>query len=108
MIRVGGENVSSLEVEGLIRTYPKNRDVQVVGVPDQRLTEVAAAVAQMKEGIECDGEEIVAFSKERLADFEVARYIHFVREFPMTGSGKIPKFKLREEVIGNFRLGKRD
>jgi fatty-acyl-CoA synthase len=105
MIRVGGENVSPLEVEGLLRTYPKFRDVQVVGVPDPRLTEVAAAVIQLKEGIECTEEEIIAFCKERLAGFKVPRYIHFVEEFPMTGSGKIPKFKLKEEVIEKFRLG---
>lgn len=105
MIRVGGENVSPLEVESLLNAHPKIYEAQVVSVPDPRLVEVCAAVIQLREGVQCDEAEIITYCKERLANFKVPRYVQFVKEFPLTGSEKIPKYKVREEVMTKLGLG---
>jgi fatty-acyl-CoA synthase len=103
MLRVGGENVSAMEVESFLLTHPKVKQAQVVGVPDPRLTEVGMAFLELKEGLSASEEEILSFCKGKIANFKIPRYVTFVREFPMTGSGKIQKFMLKKQALE--RLG---
>jgi len=100
MLRVGGENLAPAEVEEVLCTHPKVRQAAVVGLPDERMVEVPAAVIELKDGATCTAEEITAWCKERLAPFKVPRVVAFVDQMPMTGSGKIQKFRMRQEVFG--------
>ena len=99
MLRVGGENLAPAEVEEVLCQHPKVRQAAVVGIPDERLVEVPAAVLELKPGEGCSAEEIVDFCKSRLAAYKVPRTIAFVDSLPMTGSGKIQKFRLRQDVF---------
>jgi len=98
MLRVGGENVSAMEVESFLLKHPKVKQAQVIGIPDARLTEVGMAYIELKEGMSATPEEILSFCQGKIANFKIPRYIAFVKEFPMTGSGKIQKFKLKEQA----------
>lgn len=93
----GGENISPREVEEFLHTHPKVGDVQVIGVPDQRLGEAVAAWIRLKEA--ATREEIIDFCQGRIAHFKIPQYIRFVDAFPMTVTGKIQKFKMREIEI---------
>ena len=97
MIRVGGENVSAMEVESFLLTHPKVKNAAVIAVPDKRKTEVCMAVIQPKEGEEATEDEIIEYCKGKIANFKIPRFVRFVEEYPMTGSGKIQKFVLKEE-----------
>ena len=99
MLRVGGENLAPAEVEEVLCQHPKVRQAAVVGIPDERLVEVPAAVLELKPGEQCTVEEIVAYCKGRLAAYKVPRAVAFVETLPMTGSGKIQKFRLRQDVF---------
>ncbi len=103
MLRVGGENVSALEVENFLLRHPKVKQAQMIGVPDLRLTEVGMAFLELKEGMSSTEEEILNFCKGKIANFKVPRYVVFVREFPLTGSGKIQKFKLKEQALEEIK-----
>ncbi|MCJ7617644.1 MAG: hypothetical protein MUO43_14025 [Desulfobacterales bacterium] len=98
VLRVGGENVSAIEVEGVLLQHPAVRQVQVIGVPDQRLIEVPMAVVQLEKGKICSEDEIISFCKGKLSSFKIPRYTWFVKDFPVTASGKIQKYKLRKEA----------
>jgi fatty-acyl-CoA synthase len=104
MLRVGGENVSAMEVESFLLTHPKVKQAQVVGVPDLRLTEVGMAFLELKEGVSASEEEILSFCKGKIANFKIPRYVSFVREFPMTGSGKIQKFMLKKQALERLEV----
>jgi acyl-CoA synthetase (AMP-forming)/AMP-acid ligase II len=99
MLRVGGENLAPAEVEEVLCQHPKVRQAAVVGIPDERLVEVPAAVLELKPGEQCTVEEIVTYCKGRLAAYKVPRAVAFVETLPMTGSGKIQKFRLRQDVF---------
>ena len=99
MIIRGGENVYPREVEEYLYTHPAVADVQVIGVPDTRLGEEICAWIVLREGADVTGEELVAFCREGIARFKVPRYVRFVEEFPLTVTGKIQKFKMREQEI---------
>ena len=99
MIIRGGENVYPREVEEFLYTHPKISDVQVVGLPDERLGETVLAWIRLKPGTSAEEEEIRAFCRDRLAYFKIPQYIRFVDEFPMTLSGKVQKFKIRQWEI---------
>jgi acyl-CoA synthetase (AMP-forming)/AMP-acid ligase II len=99
MLRVGGENLAPAEVEEVLCQHPKVRQAAVVGIPDDRLIEVPAAVLELKPGEQCTAEEIVAFCKEKLASYKVPRAVAFVDSLPMTGSGKIQKFRLVQDLF---------
>ncbi|PWK08423.1 AMP-binding protein [Tumebacillus permanentifrigoris] len=99
MIIRGGENIYPREVEEFLYTHPAVLDVQVVGVPDERLGEEAAAFVILKEGSTLTPEELRAFCDGQISRFKIPRYIEFVDAYPMTASGKIQKFKLREQAI---------
>ena len=104
MLRVGGENVSAMEVESFLLTHPKVKQAQVVGVPDPRLTEAGMAFLELKEGTAATEDEILSFCKGKIVSFKISWYITFVREFSMTGSGKIQKFKLKEQALEKFKV----
>jgi fatty-acyl-CoA synthase len=105
MILVGGFNVFPAEIEDVIRTHPRVRDVSVVGVPDQRLQEVPMAFVQLKEGKEASEPELIDFCRDRVSNLKVPRYIRFVDEFPLTPVGKVQKFKLREMAVKELNIG---
>lgn len=96
MIIRGGENVYPREIEEFLYTHPKIKEVQVVGVPHGEYGEEVAAFIQLKEGEEANEEEIKQYCKENIARYKIPKYIFFVNEWPMTASGKIQKFKLRQ------------
>jgi fatty-acyl-CoA synthase len=92
----GGENIAPKEIEDRLREHPAVADAYVYGMPDEFFGEtVAAAVRRKNEAV--TAEELTAFCADTLARFKVPRYVRFVSEFPMTASGKIQKFKLRED-----------
>jgi fatty-acyl-CoA synthase len=97
MIIRGGENVYPREVEEFLHTHPKIAEVQVVGLPDVRLGEAVAAWIRLKEPAE--EEEIRDFCRGRIAHFKVPQYIRFVESFPMTVTGKVQKYRIREVEI---------
>ena len=97
MIIRGGENIYPREVEEFLYTHPKIADVQIVGLPDAKLGEAVAAWIRLKEP--ATEEEIVGFCRGKIAHFKIPQYIRFVESFPMTVTGKIQKFKMREIEI---------
>ncbi|MBW2000422.1 MAG: AMP-binding protein [Deltaproteobacteria bacterium] len=101
---VGGENVAPAEVENFLFSHPKVKDVQVIGVPDERLGEVPAAFILLKEGEKAKPEEIIDYSKGKVASYKVPRYVKFLNEYPLTASGKVQKFKLREIALKEWQL----
>jgi fatty-acyl-CoA synthase len=104
MFLAGGFNVYPVEIENMLHTHPKVKQAQVVGVPDHRLGEVGMAFIELRDGEACSGREIVDFAAKRIANYKVPRYVKFVTEFPMTGSGKVRKFVLRECAIAELNL----
>jgi fatty-acyl-CoA synthase len=104
MIIRGGENVYPREIEEFLYTHPKVSDVQVYGVPDRKYGEQVMAAIKLKDGVRCTEDEIRAFCRGRIANFKVPAYVKFVDEYPMTASGKIQKFKLRELAIQELSL----
>jgi fatty-acyl-CoA synthase len=104
MIIRGGENVYPREIEEYLYTHEDVADVQVVGVPDSRYGEEAAAFVIAREGATVDGEALKEFCRGRIAHYKVPRYVLVVDEFPMTVTGKVQKFKLRDVAITDFGL----
>lgn len=107
VFRVGGENVAPAEVEETLFSHPAVQLAQVVGVPDARLGEVAAAFVVLRPGTEATSEELIAWCKSRCANFKVPRYLQLVLSFDeigMTGSSKVQKNKLRDYAIREFGL----
>ena len=98
MVIRGGENIYPREVEEFLYRHPQIQDVQVVGVPDQKYGEELCAWVIVRPGQTLDAESIRAFCKGQIAHYKVPRYIRFVSEFPMTVTGKIQKFKIRDEM----------
>ncbi len=106
MIIRGGENLYPKEIEEFFYTHPKVRDVQVIGVPDERYGEEAMACIILKEGTEATIEEFRDYANAHMARHKVPRYLEFVREFPMNAAGKILKYKMREQAIERLGLKK--
>ena len=98
MLIRGGENIYPREIEDFLYTHPKIEQVEVVGVPDPKFGEEIAACIRLNEGEQATADELRDFCRGRLAHFKVPRYIHFVDEFPMTVTGKVQKFVLREQL----------
>ena len=98
VLKVGGENVSAREVEAFLDSHPGIKLSQVVGVPDDRLTEVPAAFVELSPGARLREEDVIAFCRGRIASFKVPRHVRFVTDWPMS-STKIQKFRLREQII---------
>ncbi len=103
MLKVGGENVAAIEIESYILTHPAVQLVQVVGVPDSKLFEVAAAFIQLAPGSMCTEQEIIGFCQNKIASFKVPRHVRFITEWPMSTT-KIQKFKLQEMLTRELDL----
>lgn len=104
MIIRGGENIYPKEIEEFYYTQPIVKDVQVIGVPSEQYGEEVMAVIILKEGESATPEELKELAKSHLAKHKVPRYIRIVDSFPVTASGKIQKFKMREEAIELLKL----
>ncbi|XP_006889356.1 PREDICTED: acyl-CoA synthetase family member 2, mitochondrial [Elephantulus edwardii] len=104
MIIRGGENIYPAELEDFFHKHPQVQEVQVVGVKDQRMGEEICACIRLKTGENATAEEIKAFCKGKISHFKIPRYIVFVNKYPLTISGKIQKFKLREEMERHLKL----
>jgi fatty-acyl-CoA synthase len=104
MIIRGGENIYPREVEEFLYTHPDIQDAKVIGVPDEKYGEAVCAWVQLREGSQLSEDDIRAYCKDHIAYFKVPRYIRLVREFPMTVTGKVQKFKMRETMIKELDL----
>jgi fatty-acyl-CoA synthase len=104
MIIRGGENIYPREVEEFLYTHPDIQDAKVIGVPDEKYGEAVCAWVQLREGSQLSEDDIRAYCKDHIAYFKVPRYIRLVREFPMTVTGKVQKFKMREAMIKELDL----
>ena len=98
MVIRGGENIYPREVEEFLHRHPKIREVQVIGVPDEKFGEELCAVIILREGEILTEMEVKDFCKGQIAHYKVPRYIRFVEEFPMTVTGKVMKYKIRQQL----------
>jgi fatty-acyl-CoA synthase len=104
MIIRGGENIYPKEIEEFLYTHPAVRDVQVIGVPDRKYGEEIMACIILRPGVATTEDEIKEFVKSNMARHKTPRYVKFMDSFPMTASGKIQKYKLREAAIEELGL----
>jgi fatty-acyl-CoA synthase len=104
MVIRGGENVYPREVEEFLYTHPDVQDVSVFGVPDAKYGEELCAWIRVKGGRTLDEDAVRAFCREQIAHYKVPRYYRFVNEFPMTVTGKIQKFVMRDRMIEELKL----
>jgi fatty-acyl-CoA synthase len=104
MIIRGGENVYPREIEEFLYTHPEIADVQVIGVPDERYGEELMAWVIARPGSELTEDAVKEFCRGKIAHYKIPRYVKFVDEFPMTVTGKVQKFKMRETAIDELGL----
>jgi fatty-acyl-CoA synthase len=104
MVIRGGENVYPREVEEFLYTHPAIEDVQVIGVPDEKYGEELCAWVKLRPGAELTEEDVRAFCVGKIAHYKVPRYVRFTEEFPMTVTGKVQKFKMRETSVTELGL----
>ena len=104
MVIRGGEHVYPREIEEFLYTHPDIADVQVVGVPDERYGEELMAWIILRPGASLTEDEVKAFCKGQIAHFKIPRYVKFVDSFPMTVTGKVQKFKMREDATEELGL----
>jgi fatty-acyl-CoA synthase len=98
MVIRGGENIYPREIEEFLYGHPAVKEVQVFGIPDDKYGEELCAWIQLREGVEPDEETIRTYCRDRIAHYKVPRHIRFVPEFPMTVTGKIQKFVMRQQM----------
>jgi fatty-acyl-CoA synthase len=104
MVIRGGENIYPREVEEFLFTHPSIREVQCFGVPDQRFGEQLAVWVRLKEGSSLTEDEVVEFCRGKISHFKIPRYVRVVGEFPMTVTGKVQKYKMREAMCEELQL----
>ncbi len=104
MIIRGGENVYPREVEEFLYRHPDVSDVQVIGVPSARYGEEVMAWVRLREGATTTEEELVSYCRGKISTFKIPRYWKFVNDFPMTVTGKVQKFRMREDSIQELGL----
>jgi fatty-acyl-CoA synthase len=104
MIIRGGENIYPREIEEFLYTHPKISDIQVYGVPDRKFGEQVMAAVILKKGVEMTEDEVRDFCRGRIANYKIPKYVKFVESYPMTASGKIQKFKMRDMAIKELQL----
>jgi fatty-acyl-CoA synthase len=104
MIIRGGENIYPREIEEFLYTHPDVSDVQVYGVPDEKYGEQVAAAVKKRPDADLTAEDIKEYCRQNIAYYKVPEYVDFVDEYPMTASGKIQKYKLREAAIERYGL----
>ena len=102
MIIRGGENVYPREVEEFLYQHPAISEVQVFGIPDKKMGEEVCAWVQVNEGATLSADDIKAFCKDQITHFKIPRHIRFVSEYPMTVTGKIQKFVMRDEMLASL------
>jgi fatty-acyl-CoA synthase len=105
MVIRGGENIYPREIEEFLYTHPDVEDVQVIGVPDERYGEELMAWIKPRPGATLDAEAVREFCRGRIAHYKIPRYVKLVDGFPMTVTGKVQKFKMREQAIAELGLG---
>jgi fatty-acyl-CoA synthase len=104
MIIRGGENIYPREIEEFLYQHPDISDVQVIGVPSARYGEEVMAWVKLREGASVSEDDLTAYCKDRIATYKIPRYWKFVDGFPMTVTGKIQKFKMREAAVDELGL----
>ena len=104
MIIRGGENIYPREIEEFLYTHPAVSDVQVIGVPDAKYGEEVLAYVILREGMQATEEDLVDFVKKGLSRYKAPRYVRFIDAYPMTASGKIQKYILRERAVAELKL----
>jgi len=102
MIIRGGENIYPREIEEFLYQHPKVINVQVIGIPDMKYGEQVLAAIQLKNGQEATAEELVEFCKGKIARHKIPKYWEFVDSFPMTASGKVQKYKMKEIFAAKY------
>ncbi len=105
MIIRGGENIYPREVEEFLYTHPDIQEVQVFGIPDERYGEQVCAWVKLREGSSLDAQGLRDFCRDRITHFKVPHYIRFVEDFPMTVTGKMQKFLMREQMVAELAGG---
>ncbi len=108
MIIRGGENVYPREIEEFLYTHPKIGDVQIIGIPDAKYGEEIMACVQLKAGEQATTEEIRAFCQGQIAHYKIPRYVKFTETFPLTVTGKVQKYLMRQEAIKELGLESAD
>jgi fatty-acyl-CoA synthase len=106
MIIRGGENVYPREIEEFLYTHPDISDVQVIGVPSEKYGEEVMAWVKLRESASVSGDDLAAYCKGKIATFKIPRYWKFVDSYPMTVTGKVMKFKMREAAVEELGLQK--
>ena len=104
MLKVGGENVDPMETEGLLLEHPEIHQVAVVGLPDEKLSEVPVAFVQRTAGSNMAAADVIDLCRGKIASFKIPRHVAFIEEFPMTASGKIRKVDLRNKAKSLFQV----
>jgi fatty-acyl-CoA synthase len=104
MIIRGGENVYPREIEEFLYAHPDIVDVQVLGVPDLKYGEEIMAWVKLRDGASLDADGMRAFCHGKIAHYKIPRYVHVTDEFPMTVTGKVQKYKMRETAIALLGL----
>jgi fatty-acyl-CoA synthase len=104
MVIRGGENIYPREIEEFLHSHPKISDVQVVGVPSERMGEELCAWIIPAPGETCNEQELRDFCQGKIAHFKIPRYIRFVNSFPLTVSGKVQKYLIRDRMIDELNL----
>jgi fatty-acyl-CoA synthase len=105
MLKVGGGNVAAIEIESYLATHPAVSIAQVVGVPDDKYVEVAAAFVELKPGCSVTEAEMIAYCTGAMASFKVPRYVRVVTEWPMSAT-KVQKFRLRDQLVEELQSAK--
>ena len=104
MVIRGGENIYPREVEEFLYTHPAIEDVQVIGVPDAKYGEELCAWVKLRPGTELSLEDLREFCTGKIAHFKIPRYLRITSDFPMTVTGKVQKFRMREVSVGELDL----
>ena len=104
MVIRGGENVYPREVEEFLYSHPAVKDVSVIGIPDEKYGEELCAWVILREGSSASEDEIRDFCRGKIAHFKIPRYVKFTNELPMTVTGKIQKYKMREVSTAELHL----
>ena len=104
MIIRGGENIYPREIEEFLYTHPKISDIQVIGIPDKKYGEEVCAWIRLREGQHANENEIREYCRGKIATYKIPRYIRFTTDFPMTVTGKVQKFRMREQMIRELGL----
>jgi fatty-acyl-CoA synthase len=108
MIIRGGENIYPREIEEFLYTMDSVLDAQVVGIPDRKYGEVVGAFIIRRQGADLTEEDVQDFARSRIAAYKKPKYVFFVDQFPLTASGKVQKYKLREMAREQLGLGQEE